>query len=207
MIGIVDYGSGNINAFINIYKKLNIDTLILNNANSFKKVKKLILPGVGSYDNVITTLKNKNLFDILNKYIIDKRVPVLGVCLGMQIMSNNSDEGKLNGFGWIKGKVKSFEKSKPISKVFYPHMGWNSIELEYDNHPLFLNIDKKQGFYFIHNFFYECDNIKNVLTYTKYGIKFTSSIFHENIFGVQYHPEKSHLNGINLLKNFANLKC
>ncbi len=206
MIGIINYGSGNIQAVANIYKRVGISHKILNTKNDFDEVKKLILPGVGAFDSTMKVLNNSGLRDALDYHVLEKQKPVLGICVGMQIMSNGSEEGYEAGLGWIKGKVKKFDISKLYQKPFLPHMGWNTIN-PISNSALFHNIDNILGFYFVHSFYYETEKQKSILAQTHYGELFTSAINDRHIYGVQFHPEKSHINGITLLTNFSDIQC
>jgi glutamine amidotransferase len=206
MIGIINYGSGNIQAVANIYKRVGITHKIVNTKNDFNEVEKLILPGVGAFDATMKVLNNSGLRDALDYQVLEKQKPVLGICVGMQIMSNVSEEGCEAGLGWIKGKVRKFDISKLQQKPFLPHMGWNTIN-PISNSALFQNIDNGLGFYFVHSFYFETEKQESILAQTHYGELFTSAINDRHIFGVQFHPEKSHVNGIELLTNFAEIKC
>ncbi len=206
MIGIINYGSGNIQAIANIYKRVGISHKIVNTKNDFDDVEKLILPGVGAFDATMKVLNSSGLRDALDYHVLEKQKPVLGICVGMQIMSNGSEEGHEAGLGWIKGKVKKFDNSKLLQKPFLPHMGWNTIN-PISNSVLFQNIDNVLGFYFVHSFYYETEKQESILAQTHYGDLFTSAVNDCQIFGVQFHPEKSHINGITLLTNFADIQC
>ena len=164
----------------------------------------ILLPGVGAFDETIFTLMAKGYLEVLNKKVLDEKVPLLGICVGMQMLADSSEEGKLNGLGWIHGKVKKFDKNLIPGKPKIPHLGWNSIEIMQEC-LLFKDIDPEVGFYFVHSYYYECADESNVVCKTQYGKSFHSAINNENIYGVQFHPEKSHDNGIQLLRNFANL--
>ena len=204
MITIVDYGSGNIEAFVNIYKRLNIPCEIASTPEQILKAEKLILPGVGAFDETMRTLKNSGMLDALNKQVLENKTPVIGICVGMQILSKRSDEGELMGLGWVDAEVKKFDIVKLTQKPHLPHMGWNTFKHE-KNNPLLKDLNPEKGFYFLHTYYFSCNNQEDILTSTVYGERYTSAINHENIYGVQFHPEKSHSNGVQLLKNFANL--
>ena len=204
MIGIIDYGSGNVQAIATIYKKLNINYIIISDSSNLKKANKLVLPGVGAFDATMGQLINSGIKQELNKLVLEEKIPILGICVGLQVMGYGSEEGSLPGLGWIPGKVKKFDESKIIIKPKLPHMGWNVIK-EVKTHPLFKGIDSDFGFYFVHSFYFECESKKNILATSNYGIEFTSSIYANHIFGTQFHPEKSHGNGVQLFKNFAEL--
>ena len=204
MITIIDYGVGNINAFVNVYKRLNIPTKIAKSAIDLVDVHKLILPGVGHFDHAMSELLKSGMLDKLNELVLDKKVPVLGICVGMQLMANSSDEGTFGGLRWIDASVKKFDKARINLVTPLPHMGWNDVIPVLDN-PLFYGLEKDSLFYFLHSYFIECNNINNVLATTEYGDKFTSAVYSQNIYGVQFHPEKSHKYGETLLHNFAKL--
>jgi glutamine amidotransferase len=204
MIGIVNYGSGNIQAIANIYNRANIPYQIITEPSQLKNSDKLILPGVGAFDATMQELVNSGLKEELDEQVLVCGKPVLGICVGMQILSKGSDEGVLNGLGWIDGTVRKFDVLKLREKPFLPHMGWNSIDPIID-HALFKGVDKELGFYFVHSYFFETVNPANTLCNTSYGESFSSAVYENQIFGVQFHPEKSHSNGIKLLSNFAKL--
>ncbi len=204
MIGIIDYGSGNIQAIATIYKNLNISYQVITNLEELRKADKLVLPGVGAFDATMRQLIDSGLKDELNELVIAKNVPILGICVGLQVMGFGSDEGNLPGLGWIPGSVKKFNLTKIKSKPKLPHMGWNTI-IDINNHDLFKGIDHDFGFYFVHSYYFECEKDENILTTSNYGGEFASSIYDSHIFGTQFHPEKSHGNGELLLKNFAQL--
>ena len=204
MIGIIDYGSGNIQAIATIYKNLKINFRLIKDYRDLKNIEKLILPGVGAFDATIQQLIESGLKERLNELVIVKKIPILGICVGLQVMGNGSDEGSLPGLGWIPGKVKKFDESKIKIKPKLPHMGWNVIN-DFRSHDLFKGIDHDFGFYFVHSFHFECENNQNILTTTNYGYEFSSSIYADHIIGTQFHPEKSHGNGVLVLKNFAEL--
>ena len=205
MIGIIDYGSGNVQAIATIYKNLNINYQLMTKSEDLEEADKLILPGVGAFDATMQQLIDSGLKDKLNELVLDKKVPILGICVGLQVMGYGSEEGDLPGLGWIRGKVKKFDETKINFKPKLPHMGWNTIN-DVQNHKLFQGIDSDFGFYFVHSFYFECENEDNILTTSKYSIDFSSAIFSDHIIGTQFHPEKSHGNGVQLFKNFAELE-
>jgi len=204
MITIVDYGLGNVRAFANVYERLNIKTKLAHSAEDLSRADKIILPGVGSFDHAIRLLNGSGMRDELDKQVLLQKKPVIGVCLGMQIMAKSSDEGKLAGLGWIDAEVKLFDIKKIPYTTKYPHMGWNSMQLVRDSEIL-KGLDSASRFYFLHSYYIVCKDSNDVLTTTEYGITYTSAVNRENIYGFQYHPEKSHANGVQLLKNFAEL--
>ena len=197
---IVDYGIGNIKAFKNIYDKLNINAEIASQKEQFIDATHLILPGVGAFDWAISKLNESGLRKTLDLLVLEKKIPILGVCVGMQIMATQSEEGLLNGLNWISGKVLKLDKNKIL-----PHMGWNNVE-PVTKSDLFKDI-KNLEFYFLHSYYYKTEDNNHILTTSKYGSLFTSSIYNKNIFGTQFHPEKSHKNGIKILENFLKIKC
>jgi imidazole glycerol-phosphate synthase subunit HisH len=204
MIAIVNYGLGNIKAFANIFKNLNIDYSIASIPDELLKATKVILPGVGAFDYGIERLTLSGMKPLLDDLALIRKIPILGVCVGMQMLAESSEEGKLQGLGWINGKVKKLDSSSLIHPAKLPHMGWNDANSISDN-PLFLKLEDSARFYFLHSYYFSCAQTENIIATTRYGNEFASAINAENIFGVQFHPEKSHKWGIQLLKNFANL--
>jgi len=203
VIGIIDYGVGNIKAFANIYKNLNIPFKIVKDISEFENITKLILPGVGSFDHAMISLQNSGMREKLDELVLEKETPVIGICVGMQMLAKSSEEGALNGLGWIDGIVKKFNKSK-IKNAPLPHMGWNNLKIEKEN-KIFENLEENPRYYFLHSYYFECDNKEAVIATATYGEKFDCMINHKNIYGIQCHPEKSHHNGMQLLKNFGEL--
>jgi len=197
---IVDYGIGNIKAFKNIYDKLNINVEIASKKEQFVNATHLILPGVGTFDWAMSKLNESSLRETLDGLVLEKKIPILGICVGMQIMASQSEEGVLSGLNWIEGKILKLDKD-----IILPHMGWNNIKLS-NKSDLFNNIENFE-FYFLHSYYYKTEDDKHILSMSKYGNSFTSAIYKENIFGTQFHPEKSHKNGIKILENFLKIKC
>jgi glutamine amidotransferase len=204
MITIVNYGSGNIKAIGNIYERLKIPFKIADYPEQIQGSEKIILPGVGAFDETIAMLNDSGFRSILDHEALVNMVPVLGICVGMQILANKSEEGSLQGLGWINGNVKKIDSTLLNSKPKIPHLGWNSIKVAKVS-KLFNNVEGEEGFYFLHTYYFECEDQANILSTTHYGKSFASSVNNKNIYGVQFHPEKSHQNGVNLLKNFASL--
>jgi glutamine amidotransferase len=204
MITIIDYGSGNIRAIGNIYDTLKVPYKIAKKPEDIYGSEKLFLPGVGSFDETISKLDELGFRKALDHEVLENNIPIMGICVGMQILAESSEEGNLKGLGYIKGRVKKIDTTLLNQKPKLPHLGWNTIKIEREN-KLIEDIDSEIGFYFLHTYYFECENDLDVLTTTNYGKKFASSINHKNVFGVQFHPEKSHKNGITLLHNFANI--
>ncbi len=204
MIGIIDYGVGNIKAFAHCFKLLNISYKIISSKNDLELVSKILLPGVGSYDFAIESLNKSGMRDTLDELVLEKKIPILGICVGLQMFSNNSEEGKLKGLNWIKSSVKQLQQSTTSSPI--PHMGWNTLNLKKEN-PLTKNLTNSSRLYYLHSYIMECENEEDVIASTNYNQDFASIINKENIYGIQGHPEKSHQTGLTLLKNFAELQC
>ena len=204
MIAILDYGSGNIRAIKNIYDRLNLKVAVAKTVYDLSCASKLILPGVGAFDDSISRLNDTGLRGALDNMVIKEKVPILGVCVGMQMMACSSEEGKEEGLGWFENsKVVKIDESSLAHKPKLPHMGWNSIGASKE-HQILEGIDEVKGFYFLHSYVFCCEP-EHQLTTTTYGQPFTSAIHKANIFGFQFHPEKSHSNGIRVFKNFAEL--
>lgn len=204
MIGIIDYGSGNIKAIENIYKRLDIAHCVLSNDVCVNQVDKYILPGVGHFCYTMNHIKEIRLYEALYEQVMIKKKPLLGICVGMQLLADFSEEGGAAGFGWIPGRVAKIHDN--LMGVKLPHMGWNSIVIRNDLFNLFKNIDTEKGFYFLHSYQYLPSSSTQILATTEYGQSIVCAVSNnENIFGVQFHPEKSHTNGITILKNYSNL--
>jgi len=204
MIAIIDYGVGNIRAFANIYKKLGVPLIIAKTADDLIGAKKLILPGVGAFDHAMDQLQKSGMRAFLDDMVIKEQIPVIGICVGMQMLAKSSDEGKLDGLGWIDASVKKFDESEIRFKTHLPHMGWNDIKLVREN-KILKGLEKDAKFYFLHSYYFHCNQSEDVIAEADYGIEFSCAINKNNVYGVQFHPEKSHEYGIQLLKNFSDL--
>lgn len=198
MIVVIDYGMGNLGSIANMIKKIGHKCLISSNIEEIKEAKQLILPGVGSFDNGMKNLKELEIIEVLNQKVLVEKIPILGICLGMQLMTKSSEEGILSGLGWINANTNRFVSDT----LKIPHMGWNIINHQKKS-KLFDENESEKRFYFVHGYYVTCESKKDILTYTNYGHNFVSSFEKENILGVQFHPEKSHNFGMKLIKNFV----
>ena len=204
MIAIINYGLGNINAFVNVYKKLGSELKIARTADDLNGATKIILPGVGSFDQAMQRLNDSGMREALDNKVLNDKIPVLGICVGMQMLALKSEEGLLPGLGWINGEVKKFVFPPDATTMRIPHMGWNTIKPLHSN-GLLKGMDDKSRFYFLHSYYFKCFNSADIISTTTYGIEFECAVTSGNIYGVQFHPEKSHGWGVELLRNFAEL--
>lgn len=203
MITVLDYGLGNVAAFVNIYKRLNLPVEVAATAEQLSGAEKIILPGVGAFDWAMSRLNDSGMRQCLDYLVIQMKTPVLGVCVGMQMMARKSDEGKLPGLGWIDAEVKRFDDAGFNQRTHLPHMGWNDV-IPRRSDCLFKGLSSPR-FYFLHSYYFSAANSDDVLGVTDYSGDFASVARCDNVFGTQFHPEKSHQWGISLLKNFAEL--
>ncbi len=204
MIGIINYGLGNIKAFSNIYKRLNIDSKIVSRPEDLENVTGIILPGVGSFDHAMSKLSKSGMREKLEVLVLQKKIPVLGICVGMQMLGTSSEEGVLPGLGWLDASVKKLDPSLIAHKTKLPHMGWNGVN-PLQSSRIMSNLDPEPRFYFLHSYYFECNRKQDTIATSEYGFRFTCAVSRDNIYGVQFHPEKSHGNGVQVLKNFAEL--
>lgn len=201
MITIVDYGAGNISSIQNMLKKLGEEAVLGSDPQSIENADKLILPGVGAFDTCAGKLKESGLQHSLQQAAIEKKIPVLGICVGMQLMMESSEEGKLPGLGWIEGQTLKLEQHTLAGNLKIPHMGWSEIEPDRDA-DLFSGFTGTPRFYFVHSYYVHPKNQEHVLAYITYGKKIPVALQRNNLLGVQFHPEKSHSYGMKLLENF-----
>lgn len=204
MIGIIDYGLGNVRAFANVYKNLNIPAIVVKQPNELKNVSKVILPGVGAFDYAMQKLDQSGMRQFLDEIVHEHSVPVLGICVGMQMLAHSSDEGSLPGLGWIDGVVKRFNFASLKKPLIIPHMGWNNVK-PIKISGLFKGLDRDARFYFLHSYYFQCHIKEDTVAVADYGGEFACAVNSGNIFGIQFHPEKSHLYGVQLLDNFAKM--
>lgn len=204
MIAIINYGSGNVGAIAAIYKNLGIEHAIVDDIDSLKAADRYILPGVGNFDFTMGHIRRSGLAKLLGEQVTVRKKPLLGICVGMQLLASSSEEGEVDGLGLIEGRVSRISAEK--SGVRLPHMGWNSILVDNDPVGLFKNIDPFTGFYFLHNYHFVPKSSQSIMAAAHYGEALTCAVSNnENVFGTQFHPEKSHDNGIQLFKNFSEL--
>lgn len=204
MISIINYGMGNLGSIQNMLKKLNVQSEIISKPEECHNAKKIILPGVGHFEEGMRVLTENDWLPILNQKVIEDKIPVLGICLGMQLMTTYSEEGNCKGLNWIDADVKRFNFVEQNMKV--PHMGWNEVLPNFES-PLFKDFETLEDirYYHVHSYYVELNNPQLEISKTIYGIPFTSGFQKNNIFGVQFHPEKSHKFGLKMLSNFANI--
>ena len=203
MIAIVDYNMGNLASVKNAFAKLGKDTVVESDPKKFKEYDKLILPGVGAFGDAMEHLRERDMIDSIKEFAASGK-PMIGICLGMQLLFDSSEEfGSHEGLGLIKGSVTHFDASKFEENMKIPHMGWNRMFTK--EHPLFNNLDEEHYLYFVHTYHVNCENEDDIIGRTHYGYDFTSAVAHNNIMGIQPHPEKSHKNGLHILENFIAL--
>lgn len=203
MITIVNYGLGNLGSIFNMLRRIGVKSHIASDPEEIRNAEKIILPGVGHFDKGMQELMKSGLKSILDYKVLTEKTPVLGICLGMQLMTKSSEEGELQGLGWIDAVSKKFVFENSSLKI--PHMGWNVVSVVSKNGLIENNVPESR-FYFVHSYYVKVSNEENSFLKSDYGIRFDSGIFRDNIFGIQFHPEKSHKFGMKLLKNFSELK-
>ncbi len=203
MITVINYGLGNITAFVNVYKRLNVGVKVASVATDIPGATHLILPGVGAFDHAMDLFNASGMRDAVEGRVSDG-VPVLGICVGMQILADSSEEGSASGLGWVAGRVRSFASHPAASQLPLPHMGWNDVRAV-GEHPLFRGLEQDARFYFLHSYYFDSAAPEAVAATAAYGVEFPCAVRNSNVWGVQCHPEKSHHWGAALLKNFSEL--
>lgn len=204
MIHVVDYGLGNVQAFLTMFKRLGLNATRAKTAADLTGASKIILPGVGAFDHAIELLDESGMRPVLETLVMKDKVPVLGICVGMQILATSSDEGHSPGLGWVPGKVCSFRSNDGSASLPLPHMGWNDVQPKAGS-ALFAGLESDSRFYFLHSYYFDCVEPSHVAAVASYGHDFSCAVSAANVYGVQFHPEKSHHFGAQLLKNFAEL--
>lgn len=203
MIAIVNYGVGNLASIKNMLKKIGCDCEMATDAETIYKASKIILPGIGAFDHCMSEFNKSGLRDVVTKKIIEEKTPVLGICVGLQMLMEGSEEGIEPGLGWIAGKTVKFQKEK-VGDLKIPHMGWTNVRLEKES-PLTENLEAHPRFYFVHSYHVVPENKSDELLSANYGYDFTAAVSRDNIYGAQFHPEKSHKYGMKILENFARI--
>jgi len=204
VIHLIDYGVGNIQAFLNMFKRLGIPAAAVSTPEALSDATHLILPGVGAFDHAMKLFNQSGLRDRVEERVLGDKIPVIGICVGMQMLASGSEEGKLEGLNWIPGQVRSFMSNPASQKLPMPHMGWNDVKPAQAS-PLMDNFATSPKFYFLHSYYFDCADKTNVIATAEYGFDFDCVVGRKNIFGIQCHPEKSHSFGATLLKNFSGI--
>ncbi len=202
IITIVDYGLGNVGSILNMIRKIGGIAEISGDPNKIRNASKLILPGVGSFDQGIRNLERKGIIPTLNSMV--QKVPILGICLGAQLMTKSSEEGTLPGLGWFDAEVKKFSFPSEQSNLRIPHMGWNYVAIKKES-PLTNDLPFEPKFYFVHSYYMQANNPDDIMLTTNYGENFVSALNHNNMYAVQFHPEKSHKYGLKIFQNFLSI--
>lgn len=205
MITIVDYGLGNIAAFLNVYKRLNVPAKTARSAAELDDAERIVLPGVGAFDHAMALLEQSGMKSALERKVVEEKVPVVGICVGMQLLADRSEEGAAPGLGWVPGTVRHFRSMPTPPSLPLPHMGWNDVAALPGHDGLFRGLEQEARFYFLHSFYYDCEDPTDRAATAFYGTSFACAVRRDNVWGVQFHPEKSHHFGAMLLKNFAEL--
>jgi len=203
-VHIINYGAGNIGSVVNMIKHIGGNPIVVSNTSELETAKRIILPGVGSFDSGMQKLLDSGLKEVLEIKVMQSKVPFLGICLGAQLCTEGSEEGVLPGLGWIPGRTMQFQFSSG-SKLKIPHMGWNNVEQK-KPHPILNGMDERAKFYFVHKYYLAPKNKSDILLSTNYGDKFASALQRENIIAMQFHPEKSHRHGMKILSNFLKIQ-
>lgn len=205
MICIVDYGVGNIQAFLNVFKRLGVEARRADSPEALADAVRLVLPGVGHFDHAMQRLNDSGMRDRIEELVLGSRVPVMGICVGMQMLAHGSDEGRLPGLNWVPGRVRSFVDHPQAAALPMPHMGWNELQPLSQSGLFSAGFTEAPQFYFLHSYYFDAEDRCDVVATASYGLAFDAVISRGHIHGVQCHPEKSHRWGEQLLKNFVEL--
>lgn len=204
MIAIIDYGSGNVGAIANIYKQLKIAHKVTGDLAELQAAERYVLPGVGAFDTTMDYFRRSGMTELLHEQVMTRGKKVLGICVGMQILADSSEEGVLPGLGWISGRVRRIDATVLPVPPRLPHMGWNSVTPR-PGARLFDDVDVERGFYFLHSYYFDASRSEDVAATTNYGGEMPCAVACRNVYGMQFHPEKSHANGVAVFRNFAEL--
>jgi glutamine amidotransferase len=202
MTVIIDYGMGNLGSIANMLKQIGVQAEVTNDPKRIESAERLILAGVGAFDQGMQRLNDLNLIPLMKRKVLEEKTPFIGICLGMQLLSRRSEEGHLPGLGWLDAETLRFHFDGSPLRLRVPHMGWNEIEIR-KQHPLFVDLGEEPRFYFVHGYYVNCLDSEAVLATTDYGLPFHSILGKGNILGTQFHPEKSHRYGRTILDNFV----
>jgi imidazole glycerol-phosphate synthase subunit HisH len=202
MVVIIDYGMGNLRSILHKLQKMQIEGLISPRPEDIEKATHLILPGVGHFAAGMENLRRSGLIEILNRRVLQDKTPIMGICLGMQLLTEHSEEGDAAGLGWIKGRTVRFDSGTDANRLRVPHVGWNLISKK-GPCPFLVDVADDQRFYFVHSYYVSCDHEQDIAATTRYGREFVSVVHRGNIFGTQFHPEKSHRRGIEIIRRFV----
>ena len=205
MIVIIDYGVGNLRSIQNMLRRCGVEAAVSADPGEISTASKLILPGVGHFGFGMESLRKRGFVDVLNERVLQARVPILGICLGAQLLGRRSEEGDCAGLSWVAMDIVRFDKSKISRHAKVPHMGW--ADTCHTESELFRGMSENPRFYYVHSYHFQCDDHDVVICTAEYGYRFASGVARGNIFGVQFHPEKSHVYGQQLLRNFASIDC
>ena len=205
MIGIVDYGVGNIQAFLNLFKRIGVEARRVDTREALSVAARLVLPGVGHFDHAMQRLNDSGLRSKLEERVLEAQVPVIGICVGMQMLAHGSDEGITPGLGWVPGRVRAFDTQPQAAQLAMPHMGWNDLQPREGSQLFSRGFEDGTQFYFLHSYFFDAEDKRDVAATAHYGLDFDAVVSRGHIHGVQCHPEKSHHWGEQLLKNFVEL--
>ena len=206
MISIIDYGVGNVQAFLNVFKRLGLSAERADSPSLLEKSSYLILPGVGHFDHAMRHFNASGMRPQLEELVLKQKVPILGVCVGMQMLGEGSDEGTLSGLNWVPGRTRAFSDNKKCNNLPMPHMGWNELKITEGAQLFSVGFPEVPEFYFLHSFYFDTSNKSDVVATARYGIDFDVAVSQGHIHGIQCHPEKSHSPGEQFLKNFVSLE-